>query len=252
MMHRQETSSSSSREAIGWSWRPQWLPPVKRRRSCLRMVWRALWIGFVLFCLSLIAGFFIYVDIVQSYSVPKDSRADGIVTLTGGAQRIDEALQLLAQGQGKRMLISGVNERTTREEIVRRNPSHAELFNCCIDLDYMARNTIGNAIQARRWAIANNFSSLIIVTSNYHMPRTMVELRHVMPNIQKIPYAVSAGSIQTEGWWHNGTTLQLLANEYIKYLIAWMRTKIEVDPESSSTARILGKPVKAIVEPSRR
>ncbi len=241
-----------TREAIGWSWRAQWLPPVKPRRFCLRMVWYVLGGGIIAACLALICGFFIYVDTVQSYSISKDHRADGIVTLTGGAQRIDEALQLLAQGQGKRMLISGVNERTTREEIVRRNPSHASLFNCCIDLDYMARNTIGNAIQARRWAVANNFSSLIIVTSNYHMPRTMVELRHVMPNIQKIPYAVSAGSIQTDGWWHDGTTLQRLANEYIKYLVAWVRTQIEVDPELSSTASILGKPVKTIVEPSPR
>ena len=90
----------------------------------------------------------------------------------------------------RRLLISGVNERTSRDEIARLNPGQRRLFDCCVDLDYRARNTIGNAIETRRWAERNRFHSLIVVTSTYHMPRTLVELDHALPGIRKVPYAV--------------------------------------------------------------
>lgn len=236
-------------EAIGWSWRAHWLPQRQRRCRLLRWAGAAFSVLAACAVIALMLGFFAYVRMVKSYDSRGDVKADAIVTLTGGAQRIDEALQLLAQGRGKRMLISGVNEQTTREEIMRLNPAYNPLFVCCIDLDYMARNTIGNAIQARRWANEKGFRSLVVVTSNYHMPRTLVELRHVMPKLEKIPYAVSAGSIETNDWWRDGSTLRTLTVEYAKYLVAWARTKIEKDPERASTASILGKPVKTIVEP---
>ena len=112
--------------------------------------------------------------------------------MTGGAQRIGDAIDLLAKGYAKRLLISGVNENTSRDQIARLNPGQRRLFDCCVDLDYRARNTIGNAIETRRWAERNGFDALIVVTSNYHMPRTLVELDHALPNLQKIPYPVAA------------------------------------------------------------
>ncbi len=227
--------------------------PHAPNRVCLaRLLGRGAAILTVGLIVALVAGFFIYAGRVKSYDAPSDARADAIVVLTGGAQRIDEALQLMTLGRGRRMLISGVNEQTTREELVRLNPAYAPLFACCIDLDYMARNTIGNAIRARSWVRDNAFGSIIIVTSNYHMPRTLLELGHAMPGVEKIPYAVSAGSIDTDQWWRNGATLHVLMSEYVKYLAAFARTRFEKDPERASTARILGKPVKAIVEPQAR
>ncbi|MEN3931628.1 YdcF family protein [Microvirga sp. W0021] len=239
----------STTEPIGWSWRAHWLPPRRRQWHIMRWLKRIFLALIAIAFIGIVAGFFGYVRTVQSYNMHTDVRGDAVVTLTGGAQRIDEALQILARGGAKRMLISGVNEQTTRDEIIRLNPSYASLFLCCVDLDYRARNTIGNAIQARYWANEHGFKTLIIVTSNYHMPRTLVELGHVMPKLEKIPYAVAAGSIKTEGWWSDATTMRLLVSEYLKYLVAWGRTKIEKDPERSPAARILGKPVKNIVEP---
>jgi Uncharacterized conserved protein len=239
-------------EAIGWSWAANWRPHEESGCRLFR------WFGVILSVLLLggmfayIIGFFMFIHTLKGYENHTSEKADAIVTMTGAAQRIDESLQLLAQGQGKRMLISGVNEQTTRDEIMRLNPTRASLFSCCVDLDYMARNTIGNAIQTKHWANQNGFKSLIIVTSNYHMPRTLVELQHVMPQIRKIPFAVSAGSIETDEWWRNGTVLRMLVSEYTKYLISWGRTKIEKDPERSTAARLLGKPVKPFIEPAPR
>lgn len=238
-------------EAIGWSWGAAMSPLERQGFGWARCTGLVFLVVFLTTVFAFVGGFFVFVHTLTNYETKPDVQADAIVTLTGGSQRIDDALQLLAQGRGKRMLISGVNEHTTREELSRLNPGQAELFGCCIDLDYGARNTIGNAIQTRRWARNNGFQTIIVVTSNYHMPRTLVELEHVMPQIERIPYAVSNRG-EAGMWWRNGNTFRIVASEYVKFLAAWIRTRIEKDPERSSAARFLGKPVKIIVEPLSR
>jgi uncharacterized SAM-binding protein YcdF (DUF218 family) len=204
------------------------------------------------FMTSLIIGFLGFLAFVYSldrFEQKPETRADGIVAMTGGAQRIGDAIDLLAQGYAKRLLISGVNEKTSREEISRLNPGQRRLFDCCVDLDYRARNTIGNAIETRRWAERNHFAALIVVTSNYHMPRTLVELNHALTNMQKIPYPVAA-TIDPHEWWHNPSTARVLFSEYVKFIAVWLRTQVEDDPESSSVAEILGSPIRHAVADS--
>ena len=122
----------------------------------------------------------------------------------------------------------------------------------CVDLDYRARNTIGNAIETRRWAESNGFDTIIVVSSNYHMPRTLVELDHALPNLQKIPYPVAA-TIDPHDWWHNPAVARMIFTEYLKFLAVWVRTYLEDDPERSSVAHLIsgGSPIKAqvIAEP---
>ena len=99
------------------------------------------------------------------------------MVLTGGTSRVTDALELLAAGRGKRLLITGVNPGTTTGDIARQTVDYGRLLNCCVDLDYSALNTLGNAVETRRWAIDHDFKSLIVVTSTYHMPRALAELR---------------------------------------------------------------------------
>ena len=110
-----------------------------------------------------------------------DRNADGIVVLTGGNSRVTDALELLASGRGKRLLITGVNPGTTTGDIAPRSRRLRSRLACCVDLDYSALNTLGNAVQARQWAVEHGFHSLIVVTSAYHMPRALAELAHQLP-----------------------------------------------------------------------
>ena len=179
-------------------------------------------------------------------------RADGIVALTGGAQRIGDAIDLLANGYGRRLLITGVNERTSRDEIARLNPTQRHWIDCCVDLDYRARNTIGNAIETRRWMRQHRFSTVTVVTSNYHMPRTMVELDHALMGADRVvPHPVIAEGFDPDSWWHHPSSAKLLASEYLKFLVAWVRTRFEQDPERSRAAILIGrgKPIKMVAEP---
>ena len=155
---------------------------------------------------ALLLGFAGFVWLLPSEQVPLDRDADGIVVLTGGTSRVTDALELLAAHRGKRLLISGVNPGTTTADIAHEVPNYGQLFACCVDLDYSAINTLGNAVQTRLWASNHGFHSLIVVTSTYHMPRALAELGHQLPDIALIPYPVVSDRLRTEPWWSNGDT----------------------------------------------
>lgn len=131
-------------------------------------------------------GFFGFLGQLRGTEAKPPRKADGIVVLTGGASRVSDAMELLADGYGRRLLISGVHPASGASDISRSLPDNQSLLNCCVDLDRSAVNTRSNAAETRRWARERGFKSLIVVTSNYHMPRAIVELSHAMPDITLI------------------------------------------------------------------
>src|SRR6266849_9196295 len=172
-------------------------------------------------------GFVGFLSQLRGAEIQPDRKADGIVVLTGGSSRVSDAMELLAAGYGKRLLISGVHPTSGASDISRSLPESQSLFNCCVDLDYSAVNTRSNAAETRRWVHERGFRSLIVVTSNYHMPRAIVELSHAMPDIALIPFAVVGDKWREEPWWTSSTTLRLLLWEYVKYVAAELRVRLE-------------------------
>ena len=154
------------------------------------------------------------------------ARADGIVVLTGGSSRVSDAMELLAGGYGGRLLISGVHPTNAARDISRSLSDNQSLLRCCVDLDRSAVNTRSNAAETRRWAHERGFKSLIVVTSNYHMPRAIVELSHAMPNVHLIPFAVVGEKWRDESWWASAATVRLLLSEYVKYVAAEVRVHL--------------------------
>jgi len=175
------------------------------------------------------AGFCWFVLKVPAEEVTLDRKADGIVVLTGAAARIPDAIELLAAERGKRLLITGVHRATSAREIARLTPLYSKFFSCCIDLDRSALNTFGNAIEAKRWAREHNFNSLIVVTSNWHMPRAMAEFAYQLPDVALISYPVISPKVKDEPWWSNLDTARLLFAEYLKYLVALTRMRLDPD-----------------------
>ncbi len=146
------------------------------------------------------------------------SPADGIVVLTGGEDRQASAIELLRAHRARRMLITGVGEHTTKYEMARLLGLDISLFNCCVDLDHEAQNTAGNADQAAKWTADNHFSSLILVTSAYHMPRALGWFAAKLPNIRVTPYAITRPGIDFAAWYSDKEALRLLLQEYPKYM----------------------------------
>jgi uncharacterized SAM-binding protein YcdF (DUF218 family) len=181
----------------------------------------------------LIVGFGVFVWYLPSRQIVLDRDADGIVVLTGGTSRVNDALELLAAHRGKRLLITGVNTGTTTADIAREIPNYKNLLTCCVDLDYSALNTLGNATQARLWATDHGFRSLIVVTSAYHMPRALAELEHQLPHAALIPFPVLSDRLRIEPWWSNGDTTKLVMSEYLKFLFAKVRMRFEPAPSDT-------------------
>jgi uncharacterized SAM-binding protein YcdF (DUF218 family) len=195
----------------------------------------ARWIGFltmsagVVGALLLVGGFFWFAANIPIDDISLDRKADGIVVLTGAASRIPDAIELLAAERGKRLLITGVHRATSAREIARLTPLYSKFFTCCIDLDRSALNTFGNALETKRWAHEHNFNSLIVVTSNWHLPRAMAELAHQLPEATLIPFPVMSEKVKTEPWWQNLDTARFLFAEYLKYLFALSRMSLDPD-----------------------
>jgi len=195
----------------------------------------ARWIGFLTMAagatglILLVGGFVWFVSNIANEEVTLDTRADGIVALTGAAARIPDAIELLATNRGKRLLITGVHRATSSKEIARLTPLYTKYFTCCIDLDRTALNTLGNALETRRWAREHNFNSLIVVTSNWHMPRAMAELEHQLPDVTLTPYPVISEKVKSEPWWTSVDTARFLLAEYLKYILAIARMHLDTD-----------------------
>jgi uncharacterized SAM-binding protein YcdF (DUF218 family) len=195
----------------------------------------ARWIGFLTMAagatgiILLAVGFGWFVFNIAGDEVTLDTKADGIVALTGAAARIPDAIELLATDRGKRLLITGVHRATSSKEIARLTPLYSRYFTCCIDLDRSALNTFGNALETKRWARAHNFNSLIVVTSNWHMPRAMAELAHQLPDVTLVAYPVISEKVKTEPWWSSLDTARFLFAEYLKYVLALARMHLDTD-----------------------
>jgi len=182
----------------------------------VRLIFDALLFALVL----LVIGFIVFANSVDREQRVPQRGADGIAVLTGGMSRIDQAMKLLAAGKAKRVLITGVNRITSVEELKQLASQGDQYFTCCVDIDKEARNTIDNATETSEWVALHHYGSIIVVTSNYHMPRALAELARVMPGVTLIPYSVVDNNVHLDRWWSYPGTTKLLLSEYLKYLPA--------------------------------
>lgn len=167
-----------------------------------------------------LAGLFAFAGRVERSTPAREPEAaDGIVALTGASDlRISAATHLLEKGKGRRLLVSGVNREATRADIQSVSKAGKRLYDCCVDLGFEAADTIGNGRETAEWARSLHYKRLIVVTSDYHMPRALMELNAAMPDVALTPYPVETEWLDASRWWRSETGLKRMTLEYVKYL----------------------------------
>jgi uncharacterized SAM-binding protein YcdF (DUF218 family) len=202
------------------SFKDQHPPSFGRRILHAMLLVLVVWLG----------GFLAFAAAIPPTVRNPDQPVDAIVVLTGGDVRMAEGFALLDKGLAKKMLISGVSNGVDMPALLQTlngtpQPTQAVL-DCCVTLGYDARSTEGNARESLRWLGENSFTTIRLVTANYHMNRSLLEFRRVMPQITIIANPVFPKQMQDPYWFAHPGTVFLLFNEYHKYMAAAARAKI--------------------------
>jgi uncharacterized SAM-binding protein YcdF (DUF218 family) len=201
----------------------------RNQRSAPPSLGRRFFHAVLLLIVIWLGGFLAFVAAIPP-KVPEPDRAvDAIVVLTGGDVRLAEGFALLDRGLARKLLVSGVSSGVDLPALLQTlngttQPNEA-LLDCCVTLGYDARSTEGNARESLRWLSENNFSTVRLVTASYHMNRSLLEFRRVMPGITIIPHPVFPRQMQDPYWFARPKTLFLLFNEYHKYVAAAARAR---------------------------
>lgn len=177
--------------------------------------------------LSLLAawclGFVYFAHYINSYEIDKTTKTDAIVVLTGGRNRILEGIQLLNENLADKLFISGVPENITISQIEKQAKIKAD-DESKIELGRKAKNTIENAIEAEEWIKKNNIKSIRLVTSSYHIPRSLQEFIIYVTkenDLKVILNPIYSPNVNIK-WWKSWGTFRLLVMEYNKFLVVYI------------------------------
>lgn len=171
------------------------------------------------------AGLFRYADAIPTHVADPDTKTDAIVVLTGGSGRLDEGLSLLEQGLAGKLFISGVYQGVDMQNLLQAYRESPQDLNCCVAIGH-AVDTINNATETAEWTRENGITSVRLVTSAYHMPRSVLEFENAMPGIALVEHPVFPAHVKQEDWWAWPGTTGLIVGEYNKFLVAWTRHRL--------------------------
>lgn len=165
-----------------------------------------------------VAGLVMFAEEVVRQTVPGDRQTDAIVALTGENNRLPASIALLKAGLAERLFISGVHNDVHADYLVSLLDSAASDLDCCIEVGHVARNTRGNARETADWIALQEIGSIRLVTSNYHMPRSLLEFRRAIPHIDIVPHPIETELVVLEPWYGSLSSVSLMAREFTKYL----------------------------------
>ena len=200
------------------------------------MLFRIFKIFFIFLLTSMFTLFFIELKNFKTNIIfltnNNNIESPNIVILTGGANRIKDGLKIIeafknSKNINYKILVSGTGMGFTKSSLKKKlGPNfNSQLIQCCIDLDGVSKNTLTNASETFKWTNKNDIKEFILITSNYHMPRAILEFKNVMPNLKIYTYAITPKKHDIKNWLSSYQTFSLVFTEYCKFIIAGLRIK---------------------------
>jgi uncharacterized SAM-binding protein YcdF (DUF218 family) len=191
-----------------------------RQITPLRMIVSVIGVLAISTVMASVSGFYQFVRNLENAQLVGDiSQAEAVVVLTGGANRIEKGVRLLQENHGHRLLISGVDRMTTRSDLGRVIGNSSIMYGCCIDIDRHAMDTRGNAKYTAEWAKLHGFENLIVVTSNYHLPRSLMLMKQSMPDVKITGVPIVPPLFQNKQFWELASS-RIIIGEYAKFVLA--------------------------------
>ena len=218
MSHRKRIFASRGGGTLG---------PRRRRRWLVRLGSPLLAVG-----LAWLIGLALFSESIPTRPTGDTQPTDAIIVLTGGSDRLKEGFGLLAHGDGKQMLISGVHEKSDIPALLQTAGLTADIWpstatiDCCITIGYEASDTRGNARETAEWMARQNLHSLRLVTADYHMPRSLLEFHAAMPEVKIVAHPVFPETVKRDQWYLWPGTTSLIIREYHKFLLATLRIRL--------------------------
>ena len=178
---------------------------------------------FYIFIAAFLVFLACFIAFVQNFShiqYTNNYKADAIIVLTGGHARLAAGVKLLENKKGQRMLLSGVNKHISNKTIIHALGIKDHNLMQHIDIGRYALNTAGNAMETALWVKKYNYKTIYIVTNDYRMPRSLLELKMALPNIVLLPAPIKDYKSSAQLWHHLtfSQTINLIT-EFYKYII---------------------------------
>ncbi len=200
------------------------------------MFFKIIKIFFIFLLTSMFTLFFItlnnFKENILSLTKYNNKESLNIVILTGGTNRIKDGLKIIEDFKKSKkinykILVSGTGMGFTKSSLKKKlGPNfNPKLIQCCVDLDSISKNTFTNASETFKWAKKNNIKEFILITSNYHMPRAILEFKNIMPKLKIYTYAIIPKKHNIENWLNSYETFNLIFTEYCKYIFASLRIR---------------------------
>ena len=200
------------------------------------MFFKIIKIFFIFLLTSMFTLFFItlnnFKENILSLTKYNNKESLNIVILTGGTNRIKDGLKIIKDFKKSKkinykILVSGTGMGFTKSSLKKKlGPNfNPKLIQCCVDLDSISKNTFTNASETFKWAKKNNIKEFILITSNYHMPRAILEFKNIMPKLKIYTYAIIPKKHNIENWLNSYETFNLIFTEYCKYIFASLRIR---------------------------
>lgn len=151
-------------------------------------------------------------------------KAQAIIVLTGGSNRLQTGFDLFERGLGQKIFISGVYHGVEVRELLNlwKEEDHKGI-DCCVILGFEADSTIGNARESAAWLKKEGYTTFYLVTANYHINRALLEFKIFAPDTTIIPYPVIPEELDMDNWWRINRFRNLVIREYTKYLASLVR-----------------------------
>ncbi len=179
--------------------------------------------GLISASLAWFGGFVWFAHYINSYDIDTHTKTDAIIVLTGGRNRISEGIRLLNDNLADKLFISGVPTDISIKQIEKQANITAD-DESKIELGRKAKNTLENAIETEEWIKKNNIKSIRLVTSSYHIPRSLQEfiIYVTMGNDLEVILNPIYSPNVNHNWWKSWGTFRLLIMEYNKFLVVYL------------------------------